>query len=151
MTTDDKKKDGTLPIGPRELQWLDETLGISGATKDLMPSFTLRAYKAGTRILREGEKGGEMYVLYKGSLRVLRKRLLFGQREVATLLPGDFFGEVGFLVGAPRSATVETAEEAQVFSWNATDMQRVLRMNDEIGRKLENTARERIAKLSGAE
>jgi cAMP-dependent protein kinase regulator len=41
--------------------------------------------------------------------------LLFGERvELAVLWSGDFFGEMSFLTGKPRTATVETAEDSVI-------------------------------------
>jgi CRP-like cAMP-binding protein len=39
--------------------------------------------------------------------------LLSGERiDLATLGSGDFFGEISFLTGKPRTATVETTEDS---------------------------------------
>ncbi len=42
-------------------------------------------------------------------------KLLSGERvDLAVLWPGDFFGEMSFLTGKPRTATVETAEDSVI-------------------------------------
>ena len=147
------------PITATELEWLDSALGLDrffaawspDGIQKLLPTFKLKAYPKGSEIVREGEVGSEMFVLYKGTVAVRRKRFLFGSKLVGHLKPGDFFGEVGFLVNAPRSATVVALEDAQAFSWGASDMHKVLEQNEEAARKLESVARDRIARLSGAE
>ncbi len=55
----------------------------------------------GRVICREGEFGRELYVIVDGTATVTR-----GGTWLADLGPGDFFGELAFLDGAPRSATV---------------------------------------------
>jgi len=58
-------------------------------------------YLAGRRILTEGMTGVEFFLVVEGSAAVES-----GDRTVATLGPGDFFGEVAALDHGPRTATV---------------------------------------------
>ena len=60
----------------------------------------------GERIVREGKPGQDMFVLVAGSLRVLKWNAGVEQ-ELATLEPGDSFGEIALLDSGPRSASVE--------------------------------------------
>jgi CRP/FNR family transcriptional regulator, cyclic AMP receptor protein len=54
------------------------------------------------RVLAErGETGHEFFIVLDGRLTVLD-----GRRPIATLGPGDFFGEIALLDGRPRTATV---------------------------------------------
>jgi CRP-like cAMP-binding protein len=54
------------------------------------------------RVLAEqGEIGHEFFIVLDGRLMVLD-----GNRPIATLGPGDFFGEIALLDGRPRTATV---------------------------------------------
>jgi CRP-like cAMP-binding protein len=57
----------------------------------------------GRAIVREGEAGEAMFVVLSGSARVER-----GAKKLATLVPGDFFGELSALDGGPRTASVVT-------------------------------------------
>jgi CRP-like cAMP-binding protein len=55
----------------------------------------------GEVIVPEGEEGLGFYFITEGRVRVVR-----ADREVATLGPGEFFGEVSLLEGTNRNATV---------------------------------------------
>lgn len=58
-------------------------------------------YPARFRVVREGAVGEELWLVVDGELGVQR-----GGREVATLGPGDYFGELSVIDSAPRDATV---------------------------------------------
>jgi CRP-like cAMP-binding protein len=57
--------------------------------------------KAGEKIIREGGLGREFFVIEAGQAKVIR-----GGREVATLGPGDYFGELALLDAPLRNAEV---------------------------------------------
>ena len=64
---------------------------------------------AGRVLTEEGTTGHEFYVILDGKVAVER-----GGREVATLGPGDSFGELALLDRAPRNATVTAVTDAEV-------------------------------------
>ena len=63
-----------------------------------------RRVGAGEVVINEGETGNEFFVIMGGQAQVRR-----GGKKVATLGPGQFFGDLAVLDKAPRNATV-TAE-----------------------------------------
>jgi len=67
--------------------------------------------KTGETIVKQDEHGDCMYVLISGKARVIHRKE-GKQFELATLCPGDFFGEIALVDEGPRSADVEASEEA---------------------------------------
>jgi CRP/FNR family cyclic AMP-dependent transcriptional regulator len=67
----------------------------------LGPEVPTRAYKAGETIFREGDRGGEFYVIKRGKVRIVS-----GNRVLETLDENEIFGEMALIDVSPRSATV---------------------------------------------
>jgi CRP-like cAMP-binding protein len=57
----------------------------------------------GRAVITEGEPGREFFVLVEGTADVVR-----GGKKVASIGPGDFFGEIALIAKTPRNATITT-------------------------------------------
>ena len=57
----------------------------------------------GRTVINEGDSGREFFVLVEGTADVAR-----GGKKVATIGPGDFFGEISLIAKTPRNATITT-------------------------------------------
>ena len=57
----------------------------------------------GKVLIKEGDTGREFFVLVEGTAEVAR-----GGKKVATIGPGDFFGEIALIAKTPRNATITT-------------------------------------------
>jgi CRP-like cAMP-binding protein len=69
---------------------------------------------AGLPIIEQHDAGKSVYIIANGSVKVYAT-LLSGERvDLAVLWPGDFFGEMSFLAGKTRTATVETTEDSVI-------------------------------------
>jgi predicted RND superfamily exporter protein len=80
---------------------------------------------AGTRIITEGEKGKEMYVVIDGRLRtsVAGEK---GRIEIATHARGDVVGEAG-LFYETRTADVDTLEDSRLLCLSQENLDRLSR------------------------
>jgi CRP/FNR family transcriptional regulator, cyclic AMP receptor protein len=65
--------------------------------------------RSGKELCREGEMGHQYFVILDGKAKVTRHG-----RRIATLGPGDAFGELSLLSRAPRNATVEAETDMEV-------------------------------------
>ena len=80
---------------------------------DVAEKMSKRHYAAGETIIRKGDPGEEFFLVSDGEVEISR-----ADREVATLGPGNFFGEVALISGEPRNATV-VAQRRSTFMCSA--------------------------------
>jgi hypothetical protein len=108
-----------------------EFLGALGEEdrRDLAARSQRRLYAPGERIIRQGETGEELFIVERGSLRVLREEDDRQERELATLGAGDFFGERSVMTGSTRRATVQARSEVSVLIIDKAAFRAVLEKN----------------------
>jgi CRP-like cAMP-binding protein/Zn-dependent protease len=83
---------------------------------ELAGGVRLRTFPPGQPVVRQGERAEAFYLVRSGTLRVIEEDPSSGtERVLRTLGRGESFGELGLAEGSPRSATVRTVEEAEVF------------------------------------
>lgn len=78
-------------------------------------------------ICKIGDPGVEMYIVISGKVKIC----IYGgdgkdEQIVATLNPGDYFGEMALLTGEPRSASVIAMEDSETFMLHKTDFDVIL-------------------------
>lgn len=79
---------------------------------------------AGEVICREGEPGAEFYVISKGEVRVCVDGL-DGEKEVARLGHGQFFGEMAVLNGDKRTATCTAATDSELVAFPLAAVEKI--------------------------
>lgn len=71
-------------------------------------------YKAGEVIIHEGEENRDLYILSEGTLEVSvadeSKRIV-----VSEITSPEILGEISFLNGSPRTATVSAKTDVEIF------------------------------------
>jgi CRP/FNR family transcriptional regulator, cyclic AMP receptor protein len=95
-----------------------------------------RSFPKGVRVLREGDATDACYIVRSGDLRVTREHPDGRAIALATLAPGDIFGELAMLDGGTRSASVETLSDSELLALPASDMRRVIAEHGDIAAKL---------------
>ena len=95
-----------------------------------------RSYPPGVRVFHEGDNSDACYIVRSGDLRVTREHSDGRAIALATLAPGDIFGELAMLDGEARSASVETLSDVELVALPAADVRRMLRDHPEISVKL---------------
>jgi CRP/FNR family cyclic AMP-dependent transcriptional regulator len=99
---------------------------------------------AGTALCREGSRGQEFFVIVEGEAEVTKRG-----RHIATVGPGEFFGEIALLERVKRTATVTAVTPLRFFVISDRAFHSVLDTDPTIERTLLRTLARRLIALSG--
>lgn len=104
-----------------------------------------RMFPRGMEIIREGDTDAALYIILHGQVEVTKK----GSSEqpdlqLATMGPGDFFGEMALLDGAPRSATVTALSTTECLLLTRLVFYTTLREDPQIAISMLSTLSKRV-------
>ena len=101
-------------------------------------------------LVREGDGGDSLFVIDRGRVSVAKTSGGPGSSsvEIAQLGPGDFFGELSLLTGAPRSATVSAEGGCEVLVVERQALAPFLQNDPAIAAKLGTALADRAADAS---
>lgn len=85
----------------------------------------MQTVPANTRLLTEGDPGGDVYVVIDGELAVWLQREA-GRMDIATLRRGAVIGEAGYF-GQKRTANVDTLTPVRLLRFDDADRERICR------------------------
>jgi CRP-like cAMP-binding protein len=108
---------------------------------ELAAAMTETAIEAGVTILTDGDNGYIIYFIEEGEVDVLGET----GEPIATLGPGETFGEIALLVTGRRIATVVARTPIRVLSLFDQDLKRVLGRVPELERTLRRLGGERLS------
>ena len=92
------------------------------------------SHPPGKAVAREGRGGLAFHLIIEGSATVSKDG-----RELRTLGPGDYFGEISMIDGRPRSATVTALEPLKAMAIPHVDFEAVIDEDPEFARRLLKT------------
>jgi CRP/FNR family cyclic AMP-dependent transcriptional regulator len=88
-------------------------------------------FAAGTVLFREGDEGREMFVIRTGQVAI-SKKVRDVEKQLSTLGPGEFFGEMSLLTKKPRTATAAVIADSRMLVIDPKTFEAMLRGNAEI-------------------
>ncbi len=97
----------------------------------VMQLVEVREYTDGDVVIREGDKGDELFIVLDGKVRVAR-----GDQVITHLGQGEHVGEMALIRSVPRSATVTAVGSAELVSIRRQDFFEVLRKEHEVAVKM---------------
>jgi len=103
----------------------------------------LVTFAPGEIVVEEGEASEALYVIAAGRARVVRQG-----EGVATLGPGEHFGEIAFLTGQPRAASVVAQETLEAVEVDTQALRAALGEQPALAEELAQRVAARSAELS---
>ncbi len=127
------KVDILAPLSQEERRRLVEAVGV-------------KSFADGECPVRQGDPGDSFYVIKKGTVEVIVGKA-GSDSVVATLGPGNFFGEMSLLTGAARTATIRVKDDAEFVVIDRESFRDTLVNNPAIAESLSRILSERQAAL----
>jgi hypothetical protein len=93
-------------------------------------------FLAGEVIVRQGDPGGELYLLLEGSAEAWLDHGGANPQKLSTMPAGSYFGEMAILDDEPRSATVIAREPARLLTLDGDSLKTLLLQMPEIAFEL---------------
>ena len=105
--------------------------------------FSRSHYEAGQIIFRQGELGQGFYIILTGEVQVYRQE---GEQEkdVATLGPGEIFGEMSLLRGVRRTASIRALTPVDLLTMSADDFTALASASTDFSELLTGVMRQRL-------
>lgn len=106
--------------------------------KQIIKGITLQYYPAGHMFFHEGDKNPDdaMYIIKHGMVKITRRSENGDQKEVATLLDHQFFGEMALIQDEPRNATAVCGSDCEVFELKKSDFLALMQSSPTLGTKI---------------
>lgn len=129
------KVDILAPLSAEERRRLVEAVGI-------------KTFAAGECPVRQGDAGDSFYIIKRGTVDVIVEKAGGDGVVVATLGPGNIFGEMSLLTGAVRTATIRVKDDAEFVVIDRESFRDTLVNNPSIAESLSHILSERQAALA---
>lgn len=109
----------------------------------LLAGLETKIYPDRAIAIEEGDSGDSLFLIKAGKARVVAH--MFGREiELARLGEGDLFGEVAFLTGRPRTASVIAAGPLEAYELNRFDVEQLIERNPGVMSRLEGFYETRV-------
>jgi len=103
-----------------------------------------REHPSGEVIVRQGDVGSELVLIESGAAEVRVAGASGQSTQLATLGPGDFFGEIALVTGGERSADVIATSPLTVMYLSAEAYARFLADSPDVGQQVNRAAMSRL-------
>ena len=95
----------------------------------LTQALSRKPYPKGSTVVAAGDPADALYIVISGRLKVLMSDKEGREVILAILNQGDFFGEMGLIDQAPRSATVVATGSCELLTITRADFMKCLQKN----------------------
>ncbi|HLF57207.1 MAG TPA: cyclic nucleotide-binding domain-containing protein [Thermoanaerobaculia bacterium] len=114
-----------------------------------MPDQLGKIFAPGETIVRQGERGSEMFVLQRGRVEIVQRSANGEEVRLGVLGPGEVFGEMAIFERHVRSATARAVDEAAVLTVDRRTFLRRVQEDPSIALHILRSMSQRVRQLSG--
>jgi CPA1 family monovalent cation:H+ antiporter len=144
------RESGKLRVDPSEL--LNKVHFFKDIPREDFPRIVerlrSRTVPAGKAIIRQGETGDSLYLIARGVVRISRVDIDVEQ-DLATMIAGDFFGEIALLGHCVRTATYRAVTPCAIYELTRKGFETVAAAYPGIYDAVYKTGHERAVELDG--
>ncbi len=115
------------------LKKIDIFKGLNDEELELISDITkARMFKKNTQIFSKGDENFAMYIVKEGNVDVFILTESGKELILATLGPGDYFGELSLLDEAPVSTNISTTSNCSLLTLHKTDFLQIIKRHPNI-------------------
>lgn len=123
--------------------------GLSPTELELLEHHMVtRSFQKNTIIINEGDEANTFFIIITGAIKVFLSNEEGKEIIINAQGPGDHFGELALLDGAPRSASVITTEKSTIGVISKEDFHSLLSRNTDLALNLIRELTRRVRFLS---
>ena len=117
---------------------------------ELSNKLVARRYRKGETVFHKDDHGSTLHIITKGLVKISMPSASGGEEEVilASLRPGDFFGELALLDENPRSATATAVEPLETLALERKDFLEFLKWYPEAAVRILGVLAQRLRNLN---
>ena len=93
-------------------------------------------YGAGVCLFKENDPSTAFYIIKWGTVQIIKGHGTHGQKVLASLKDGDFFGEMGVIEDSSRYASAVVKDEAAILTVRKSDFDELMSVNPSIAMKI---------------
>ncbi|HRY29809.1 MAG TPA: cyclic nucleotide-binding domain-containing protein [Elusimicrobiota bacterium] len=116
-----------------------------GEIEELAQNLVKKTFKTGETIVRQGDPGDYLFLLYSGEVSIQARSAISKRHELTRLGAGNYFGEMALVSREPRNATVVATQDSEAFLLYAAEFRKLLDKNQDLARTLEDLVARRKA------
>src|SRR5690606_1611036 len=120
-------------------------LGVAATDVFRRRGVTQLRFEPGDVVFRQGDPGDLVYSIVSGEVEIVREMPDGEERLLATMGPGEYFGEMALVSDAARTATVRARTEVELVGMGRADFTTLYAYLPGLRQRVETLMRQRAA------
>jgi ATP-binding cassette subfamily B protein len=113
--------------------------------RDISEMFITERVPSHRAVITEGDEGNRFYIIIRGKVAVRALDDDGHVHHIATLVDGDYFGEIALLADIPTTATVVTLVPSIFITLQREQLNKLIQQHPKLGAQLQEALQQRIA------